>query len=73
VSPRGSIALLHAAIAYAYVAGRMYVVPEDVKAVAVPVLAHRLVMNRAAGVKNASEAIIEEILSSVPVPTEDWK
>jgi len=73
VSPRGSIALLHAAIAYAYVDGRMFVVPEDVKAVAVPVLAHRLVMNRAAGVRNASESLIAEILNEVTVPTEDWE
>jgi len=72
VSPRGSIALLHAAIAYAYISGRMYVVPEDVKAVAVPVMAHRLVMDRAAGVKNAAESMIESILNEVPVPTEDW-
>ena len=72
VSARGSLALLHAAVAYAYVAGRMYVVPEDIKAVAVPVLAHRLIMDRAANTRNAASEMITGILESITVPTEEW-
>ena len=72
VSPRGSLALLHAAKAYAYINGRMYVVPEDVKAIAVPVLAHRLVLDRAVGMKNAGSDLINGILEKITVPTEEW-
>lgn len=72
VSPRGSLALLHAAKAYAYINGRMYVVPEDVKAIAVPVLAHRLVLDRAVGMKNAGSDLISGILEKITVPTEEW-
>lgn len=43
VSPRGTLALLRASQGYAMVEGRDYVVPEDIKTVAVPVLAHRLI------------------------------
>ncbi|SFC15495.1 AAA family ATPase [Ruminococcus albus] len=45
VSPRGSIALLRAVKSYAYVMGRSYVIPDDVKAVMVEVLAHRLMLS----------------------------
>ncbi len=72
VSPRGTLALLHAAQAYAYVQGRMYVVPEDIKAIAVPVLAHRLVLDRAIGTKNGAADVISEIIGRIEVPTEDW-
>ncbi len=73
VSPRGSIALLHAAQSYAYIEGRDYVVPEDIKAVAEPVLAHRLVLSRAAGQQAAEREAIRRILDTVTVPTEDWR
>lgn len=72
VSPRGSLALLRATQAYALIRGKNYAVPEDVKAVAVPVLAHRLILNRHGGSKVNGQAIIEELLQSVSVPTEDW-
>ncbi|MBR6321475.1 MAG: MoxR family ATPase [Lachnospiraceae bacterium] len=72
VSPRGSIALLHAAQSYAYILDRDFVTPEDIKAVAVPVLAHRLVLSQAAGAAHADRDAIEKILSAVPVPTEEW-
>ena len=72
ISPRGSLALLHAAQAYAYVSGRMYIVPEDIKALAIPVLAHRLVLDRAVGGRNAARDVIEGLLEEVTVPTEDW-
>lgn len=73
VSPRGTLALVRAAQGYAMVQGRDYVVPEDVKAVAVPVLAHRLSMMVAADGKRGAGKIIDEILYSVEVPTEEWK
>ena len=68
VSPRGTQALLRASQGYAQVNGRDFVVPEDIKAVAVPVLAHRMVM-RAAG---AGRQLIESLLQSIPLPTEEW-
>ena len=72
VSPRGSLALLRAVRAYALLRGGEYVVPEDIKAVAVPVLAHRLQLSGSTGMVEAQKKVIEEILSSLPLPTEDW-
>ena len=73
VSPRGTLAFLAAVRSYAMVQGREYVVPEDIKAVAVPVLAHRISMNIAYDTEKPAEAALAEILSSVKLPTEDWK
>lgn len=73
VSPRGTLALFNSVKAYAYVKGRSYVIPEDVKAVAVPVLAHRMVMTAGFGTEDAGKSAIERILLEVPVPTEDWE
>ncbi len=72
VSPRGSIALLHCAQALAFIRGRDYVVPEDIKELAVPVLAHRLTVPHAFGKSSSSEDIIIKILNEVPVPTEEF-
>ncbi len=72
VSPRGTLALLRAVRAYALLRGGSYVVPEDVKALAVPVLAHRLQLSGAAGVTEAQKAAMQAVLDSVPLPTEDW-
>ena len=72
VSPRGTLALFKGIRAYAWLKGRDYVVPEDVKALAVPVLAHRLVL-AGAGDTDAERRIMEEILKRVEVPVEDWK
>ena len=67
VSPRGSVHLLRAARAAAIVGGRDYVVPDDVKMLAVAVLAHRLLLaGRAA--PQASDAVVEEILDEVGSP-----
>jgi len=72
VSPRGSIALMKAAQAYAVLQNRDYVLPDDVKKTAVPVLAHRLVLkgHAVAGGTDAQENIINEILKETPVPLE---
>ena len=73
VSPRGTMALLRASQAYAWIQGRDYVVPEDVRKVAVPVMAHRLVLSRGFGGAVTGKIKIEEILSKVSVPTEEWE
>lgn len=70
VSPRGTLALLRASQAYALVRGRDYVVPEDVKTVATPVLAHRYMGAESGSFEKDSR--IQQLLSSVPVPTENW-
>ena len=72
VSPRGSLALLRCSKSYAYLQGRNYVNPDDVKAIAVPVLAHRLVLGYGNESSNSAEQLIEKILENTPVPTEDF-
>ena len=68
-SPRGSLGLLHAAQAYAAVSGRTYVLPDDIKYLAVPILAHRLILRPETRVKRVTNAsLIEEILNRIPVP-----
>lgn len=69
VSPRGTLAFARAAQGFALVEGRDYVVPEDIKAVAVPVLSHRLIGEFEEAQKNA---MIQGLLNSVALPTEDW-
>ncbi len=71
VSPRGALALFRASQAYALVRGGDFVTPEDIKAVAVPVLAHRLSVSGGIG-SQAQKQAVEELLHSVPVPTEEW-
>lgn len=73
VSPRGTLALLHGCQAYAWIQGRTYVVPEDIQAVAVPVMAHRLVLSRGYGSTVSGEEQIRAILEQVKVPTEEWE
>ena len=69
VSPRGSLALLKLARAWAAMQGREFVIPDDVKEFAQPVLAHRLLLDpNLWGSKMTENAVIEEVLSTVPVP-----
>ncbi|MGH2405566.1 MAG: AAA family ATPase [bacterium] len=67
-SPRGGLALLRGAQARALLAGRAYVTPDDVKALAGPVMAHRILLRAQAGVAPAAEDAIVEITRAVPVP-----
>jgi MoxR-like ATPase len=68
-SPRGSLGLYRASQARAALQGRDYVSPDDVKAVAVAVLSHRLILNAAARMRQVStEAVLSNILARVPVP-----
>ena len=69
VSPRGTIALYQAVRAWAYIQGREYVVPEDIKKLAVPVLSHRLILG---GGFLKEEELIRRILKETDVPTEEW-
>lgn len=71
VSPRGTLALLRASQGLALVSGRDFVVPEDIKEAAVPVLAHRLISEHGDG-RERNERI-QSLLDRVPVPTEDWR
>lgn len=71
VSPRGTLALLRACQSYALVQGRDFVTPEDVKAVAEPVIAHRLSVSGMSGTAGQKKAALD-LLNSVTVPTEDW-
>jgi len=69
VSPRGSLALLKLARAWAAIQGRDFVIPDDVKEFAQPVLAHRLLLDpNLWGSKKTENAVIEEVLASIPVP-----
>ena len=72
VSPRGTLGMLNAARAYAYVAGRDYVVPEDIKILAPYVWAHRLVLQTGFMNRDNKEQIIGNVVSKTAVPTEDW-
>ncbi|CUB05741.1 MAG: AAA family ATPase [Tepidiphilus sp.] len=67
LSPRGGLALLAAARAHAFLAGREFVLPEDVQAVFVAATAHRLVLHRGGAREDAKETAAR-ILSTVPVP-----
>jgi MoxR-like ATPase len=68
-SPRGSQNLLLMARAVAALAGRDYVLPEDVKRVAVPVLAHRLTLTPTAWASDVRpEAVVRDLLARVPGP-----
>jgi len=68
-SPRGSLGLVLAARAFALVRGRDYVIPEDVKAVARPVLAHRITVKPELWMSDASgQRVVDAVLASVPTP-----
>jgi MoxR-like ATPase len=69
VSPRGGLALLKLARAWAAMQGRDYILPDDVKLFAQPALAHRLILDpNLWGTRRAENAVIDEVLQSVPVP-----
>ena len=68
-SPRGSLALYRAGQAQAAMMGRDYVIPDDIKALAAPTLAHRLIVSPSARLRDVTgEAVMAEILSTLPVP-----
>jgi len=67
-SPRGSLGLFRVGQVYAALNGRDYIIPDDIKEIAGPVLAHRMVIQPGARIKNlTSDQVIQEILSQIPV------
>jgi len=69
VSTRAALALYRAAQAHALVSGRAFVVPDDIKTLAIPVLAHRLLVRRGKGSSgDAAEQVVESIAQSTPLP-----
>jgi MoxR-like ATPase len=69
-SPRGALALLLVSRAYAVLQHRDYVTPEDVKAVAVPALAHRLTLRAEMWLRRVSTSeVVRQVLAEVPVPS----
>jgi MoxR-like ATPase len=69
VSPRGSTMVLHAAKAWAWLAGKAFVTPDEVKAVALPTLRHRIRVRPEVELEGVSaDGVLEGILASVPVP-----
>ncbi|MGB6060014.1 MAG: MoxR family ATPase [Microthrixaceae bacterium] len=69
VSPRGAAALLHASKAWAWLSGREYVTPDEIKAVAKPTLRHRLIIRPELELEGVSaDSLLDVILSTVPAP-----
>lgn len=72
VSPRGTLNMVNAARAYAYVQGRSFVTPEDVARLVVPVFAHRIVLKSGMARYENQVSMLKDIMETVEVPTEDW-
>jgi len=71
-SPRASLSLYLATQSLAAIEGRHYVIPDDVKALATPVLTHRLIVKAETGLRGqTTESIVADVLSHVPVPVEE--
>jgi MoxR-like ATPase len=71
-SPRGSLAMLKLAKANAWLNGRSYVIPDDVKRVAVPALSHRIILKPEGWLRgDKTGAVVNEVLGEVPVPKVD--
>src|SRR4029079_947727 len=67
-SPRGSLALYRAGQAFAALMGRDYVIPDDVKRLAEPALAHRLIIKTSSSIHDVNAGqVVRELLESVPV------
>jgi len=75
VSPRGSLALFHSSQALAAIQGRNYVIPDDIQRLAIPVLAHRLILSPEARLHGRSaQEMLTELIERIPVPVEEvWR
>jgi MoxR-like ATPase len=71
ISPRGSIALMRAAQAMALLDGRNYCIPDDIRGIAVEVLAHRIKLSMEAYLQTTPERIMKDIIDNAPVPLEN--
>ncbi len=68
-SPRGALALYRTGRAWAALDGRDYVIPDDIKTLAQPTLAHRIIISPSARIKNVdARAVVDEVMRSTPVP-----
>ncbi|RSD28212.1 AAA family ATPase [Mesobacillus subterraneus] len=70
ISPRGTLALVKAAQGRAFIRGRNYVVPKDVKEMAPFVMGHRIYLSAEASLTKTPEKVVEELLESIPLPVE---
>ncbi len=73
INPRGMLSLIRLSQAYALLNKRSYVIPEDIKQLAKPCLAHRLLSFNGAGGYNYALSILDDIMSTIPVPTEKFQ
>ena len=73
VSPRGTLALLRACQSLAAVKGRNYVIPDDIKTLASPILAHRIISTNGLNNSYKNTKLINNIISDISVPTESWE
>lgn len=75
ISPRGSLALHRTSQALAAIQGRSYVIPDDIKRLATPVLAHRLILSPDARLRGRSpQEVLGELMERIPVPVEEvWQ
>lgn len=71
ISPRAMLALLRSAQAYAFVSGRTYVLPDDVKVVFPSLAVHRIRLSMEAELHVTEQEVVEQILTSVPAPVEE--
>lgn len=72
LSPRGSLALMRASLAYAYIQGRDYVIPDDIKYLFPFTASHRLILDYDSSYDGTTkEEILEEVLADTAVPVED--
>lgn len=72
-SPRSALALLGAVQVYAAISGSDFVTPDHVKRLAIPVLSHRILLANGSNTRRDAEEFVDEILNSVPAPTEEWE
>lgn len=73
ISPRGTLALLKTSQVYAAIKGRNYVIPDDVKFLAPFVLAHRIIPSNGFSNRKTNVDLINKLVSSIEVPTENWE
>lgn len=70
-SPRATLNMMKGAQALAAIRGRDYVIPEDIKELAIPILSHRLVLNNELSSSDRTKSIIEEIINNIKAPLEE--
>ncbi len=72
VSTRGTLTMVNAVRAFAYVHGRKYVVPEDIRSLEEPVFGHRIILKPSVALKVSKEEILKRADEKLKMPTEDW-